>query len=122
MGVPTFSSPPVESAAPPPPPEMRAKKSPLLHLVSDPGVPPAPGVPIPATLGVPTLGCPPSAAASDATRSFDAGGVISGLGPNPAAFLHSGSARSLVVSVAFALRWHPTLSCPAMGTLSRPVD
>ena len=70
------------------------------------------------------MGCPPSAAASDATRSFDAGEIcVSGLvGPDPAAFLHSGSARSLVVSVAFALRWHPTLSCPAMGTLSRPVD
>ena len=109
-----------------PPPEIRAKKSPLLHLVSDPGVTPALEVPIPWTLPTPGV---PSAAASDPTRSFDdgvgAGGRVGGSGvgaPNPAAFLHSGSARSLVVSVALARRWHPTLSCPAMGTLSRPVD
>mmetsp|Transcript_3992 Transcript_3992/g.17659 ORF Transcript_3992/g.17659 Transcript_3992/m.17659 type:complete len:324 (-) Transcript_3992:2624-3595(-) len=122
----SFSSPTATPSPAAPPPEIRAKKSPLLHLVSDPGVPPAPGVPIPATLPIPGI---PSAAASDPTRSFDAGvgaaGRVRGPGvgaPNPAAFLHSGSARSLVVSVALARRWHPTLSCPAMGTLSRPVD
>mmetsp|Transcript_9798 Transcript_9798/g.40144 ORF Transcript_9798/g.40144 Transcript_9798/m.40144 type:complete len:394 (+) Transcript_9798:1739-2920(+) len=123
----SFSSPPATPSPASPPPEIRAKKSPLLHLVSDPGVSPAPWVPIPATLPTPGV---PSAAASDSTRSFDAGvgaagrvrGPGLGLGANPAAFLHSGSARSFVVSVALALRWHPTLSCPAMGTLSRPVN
>ena len=110
----------------PPPPEIRAKKSPLVHLVRLPGVPMDPGVPSDARRFVSRL---TNGVGAESSGGFAAFLDISAPSPTPprhmessVSALHLGNARSLVVNVACAVRWHPTENCPAYGTRSIPVD
>ena len=109
----------------PPPPEIRAKKSPLVHLVKLPGVPMDPGVPSDARRFVSRL---TNGVGAESSGGFAAFLDISAPSPTPprhmessVSALHLGNARSLVVNVACAVRWHPTENCPAYGTRSSPV-
>jgi hypothetical protein len=105
----------------PPPPEIRAKKSPLVHLVRLPGVPMDPGVPSDARRFVSRL---TNGVGAESSGGFAAFLDISAPSSTPpchvessVSALHLGNARSLVVNVACAVRWHPTENCPAYGTL-----
>ena len=107
----------------PQPPEIRAKKSPLVHLVKLPGVPMDPGVPSDARRFVSRLTNGVGAESSGFAKF-----LVSAPSTRPPSHmessvsaLHLGNARSLVVNVACAVRWHPTENCPAYGTRSSPV-